>query len=321
MKRYILKRLLQFIPLIFGMTFISFIIIQMAPGDYFTQLRMNPEISQETIESMRRNFGLDKPVFVQYLYWLKNIATFNMGESFSYHVPVSFLIRQKLKNTLSLSLFSIFFTWAAAIPLGIFAAVKEGRWQDKMLSFLAYIGISIPSFLIAMLLVFFAARTTIFPVGGTTSVFSINATGWEKFADYLKHLLLPGIALTLAGIGSLYRLMKNNFLEALGSPYITTARAKGLSESRIYFRHALRNAINPMITIFGYTLSSILSGAALIEIVTNWPGMGRLILDAVLSQDLYLVMASLLIGGILLILGNLVADILIAVADPRVRLR
>ncbi len=303
------------------MTFISFIIIQMAPGDYFTQLRMNPEISQETIESMRRNFGLDKPVFVQYLYWLKNIATFNMGESFSYHVPVSFLIRQKLKNTLSLSLFSIFFTWAAAIPLGIFAAVKEGRWQDKMLSFLAYIGISIPSFLIAMLLVFFAARTTIFPVGGTTSVFSINATGWEKFADYLKHLLLPGIALTLAGIGSLYRLMKNNFLEALGSPYITTARAKGLSESRIYFRHALRNAINPMITIFGYTLSSILSGAALIEIVTNWPGMGRLILDAVLSQDLYLVMASLLIGGILLILGNLVADILIAVADPRVRLR
>jgi peptide/nickel transport system permease protein len=321
MKRYILKRLLQFIPLIFGMTFISFIIIQLAPGDYFTQLRMNPEISQETIESMRRNFGLDKPVFVQYLYWLKNIATFNMGESFSYHVPVSFLIRQKLKNTLSLSLFSIFFTWAAAIPLGIFAAVKEGRWQDKMLSFLAYIGISIPSFLIAMLLVFFAARTTIFPVGGTTSVFSINATGWEKFADYLKHLLLPGIALTLAGIGSLYRLMKNNFLEALGSPYIPTARATGLSESRIYFRHALRNAINPMITIFGYTLSSILSGAALIEIVTNWPGMGRLILDAVLSQDLYLVMASLLIGGILLILGNLVADILIAVADPRVRLR
>ncbi len=321
MKKYILKRLLQFIPLLFGMTFISFMIIQISPGDYFTQMAMNPEVSPQTIESMRRDFGLDKPVVIQYFYWLKNIATLNLGESFSYHVPVSFLIKQKLKNTLSLSLFSIFFTWLIAIPMGIFAAVKDGRWQEKTLSFFAYIGISIPSFFIAMLLVFFAARTAVLPVGGTTSIFSISATGWEKFIDYMKHLLLPGVALTLSGIGSLFRLMKNNFIEALGSPYITTARAKGLSNGRIYFRHALRNAINPMITIFGYTLSSILSGAALVEIVTNWPGMGRLILDAVLSQDLYLVMASLVIGGILLILGNLIADILIAVADPRVRLR
>jgi peptide/nickel transport system permease protein len=321
MKKYILKRLLQFIPLLLGMTFISFMIIQMAPGDYFTQLSMNPEISPLTIESMRRDFGLDKPAVIQYLYWLKNLARLNLGQSFSYHVPVSFLIGQKLRNTLSLSIFSIFLTWAAAIPLGIFSAVKDGRWQDRTLSLLAYIGISIPSFLTAMLLVFFAARTGAFPVGGTISVFNISATGWEKFADYMKHLLLPGLALALSGIGSLFRLMKNNFLEALGSPYITTARAKGLGEARIYFRHALRNAVNPMITIFGYTLSSVLSGAALVEIVTNWPGMGRLILDAVLSQDLYLVMASLLIGGALLILGNLAADIMIAAADPRVRLR
>ncbi|MCK9266370.1 ABC transporter permease [bacterium] len=321
MKKYILKRFLQFIPLVLGMTFISFLIIQLAPGDYFTQLSMNPEISPQTIESMRVEFGLDKPVVIQYLYWLKNIATLNMGESFSYHVPVSFLIKQKLKNTLSLSLFSIFFTWALAIPLGIFAAIKEGRWQEKLLSFFAYIGLSIPSFLIAMLLVFFVAKTNVLPIGGTTSVFSINSTGWEKFIDYTKHLLLPGIALTLSGVGSLFRLMKNNFLETLGSPYITTARAKGLSYSSVYFKHTLRNSINPMITIFGYTLSSILSGAALVEIVTNWPGMGRLILDAVLSQDLYLVMASLLIGGILLIVGNLISDILIATTDPRVRLR
>ena len=321
MKRYVFRRLLQFIPLLLGMTFISFLIIQMAPGDYFTQLQINPEISPQTIEEMRKNFGLDKPVVIQYFYWLGNVLKFNLGESFSYHVPVSFLIGQKLKNTLALSLFSIFFTWLIAIPLGVYAGIKEGRRQEKLLSFLAYIGISIPSFLIAMLMVFFAARTMVLPVGGTTSVFHINATGWEKFVDYFRHLLLPGIALTLAGVGGLYRLMKNNFLEAFGSPYVITAYAKGLSNSRIYFRHALRNAINPMITIFGYTLSSVLSGAALVEIVTNWPGMGRLILDAVLSQDLYLVMASLLIGGVLLILGNLVADILLAASDPRVRLR
>lgn len=303
------------------MTFISFVIIQMAPGDYFTQMQMNPEVSPQTIENLRRTFGLDRPVVIQYFFWLKNLFHFNLGESFSYHVPVSFLIKQKLKNTLSLSLFSIFLTWMIAIPLGIFAAIKQGRWQEKFLSFLAYLGISVPAFLIAMLMVFFAARTNVLPVGGTTSVFYIGATGWEKFIDYLRHLFLPGLTLTLAGIGGLYRLMKNNFLEVLHTPYIITAQAKGLSHSRVYFKHALRNAINPMITIFGYTLSSVLSGAALVEIITSWPGMGRLILDAVLSQDLYLVMASLLIGGILLIIGNLIADILIAVADPRVRLR
>lgn len=321
MKRYIVRRLLQFIPLLIGMTFISFLIIHLAPGDYFTQLQMNPEISPQTIQEMRVRFGLDRPVVLQYFYWLGNILRFNLGESFSYHVPVSFLITQKLKNTLALSFFSIFFTWLIAIPLGVYAGIKEGRWQEKVLSFIAYIGISIPSFFIAMLMVFFAARTMVLPVGGTTSIFYLQSTGWDRFMDYFRHLLLPGFALTLAGIGGLYRLMKNNFLEAFNSPYVITAYAKGLRNSRIYFRHALRNAINPMITIFGYTLSSVLSGAALVEIVTNWPGMGRLILDAVLSQDLYLVMASLFIGGVLLILGNLVADILIAVSDPRVRLR
>ncbi|MCM8760472.1 MAG: ABC transporter permease [Candidatus Omnitrophica bacterium] len=321
MRRYILFRLLQFIPLLLGMTFISFIIIQMAPGDYFTQMQMNPEVSPQTIESMRRTFGLDRPVIIQYLFWLKNIFRFDLGVSFSYHVPVSFLIKQKLKNTIALSLFSIFLTWLIAIPLGIFAAIKQARWQEKFLSFLAYIGISLPAFLKAMLMVFFAARTAVLPVGGTTSVFYIGASGWEKCLDYLKHLLLPGLTLTFAGIGGLYRLMKNNFLEVLTAPYIITARAKGLSPERVYFKHTLRNAINPMITIFGYTFSSVLSGAALVEIITSWPGMGRLMLDAVLSQDLYLVMASLLIGGVLLIVGNLIADVLIAFADPRVRLR
>ncbi|MCD6407644.1 ABC transporter permease [bacterium] len=321
MRRYVINRVLQVIPLIFGMTFISFLIIHLPPGDPFSKLQMDPQISRETIQQMRKLFGLDKPVVVQYFYWIKNVFTFNLGTSFSYHVPVSFLIKQKLKNTIALSVFSIFLTWFISIPLGIFAAIKNGKWEEKFLSFIAYIGISIPSFFIAMLIVFFVAKTAILPIGGTTSIFYKSATGFEKFIDYLKHLLIPGISLTLAGIGSLFRLMKNNFLECLNSPYVITAKAKGLSMSKVYYKHTLRNAINPMITIFGYELSGILSGAALVEIVTNWPGMGRLILEAVLSQDFYLVMASLLIGGILLVTGNLIADILIAFADPRVRLR
>ncbi|HOK56017.1 MAG TPA: ABC transporter permease [bacterium] len=321
MRNYILKRLLQFIPLLIGMTFISFFIIQLAPGDYFTQLKMNPEISPETIENMRKLFALDKPIIIQYFYWLKNIFTFNLGESFSYHVPVSFLIKVRLKNTIALSIFSIFFTWVIAIPLGIFGAIKDKKWQERILSFLAYIGISLPSFFIAMLVIFFIAKTAVLPLGGTTSIFYENASNIEKFIDYLKHLFVPGMILTISGIGSLYRLMKNNFLETLNSPYIFTAYAKGIPTYKIYFKHALRNAINPMIIIFGYELSGILSGAGLVEIITGWPGMGRLVLEGVLSSDLYLVMASLLIGGILLILGNLFADILIALVDPRVRLR
>lgn len=161
MRRYIFQRLLQFIPLIFGMTLISFLVIQLAPGDYFTHLKMNPEISPQTIEAMRKSFGLDKPAIIQYFYWLKNILTLNLGESFAYHVPVSFLIRQRLANTLALSIFSIFLTWLVSIPLGIYAAQKSGKWQDTVLSILAYIGISLPSFFLAMLFVFFVARTLI----------------------------------------------------------------------------------------------------------------------------------------------------------------
>ncbi|MGB9677340.1 MAG: ABC transporter permease [Candidatus Ratteibacteria bacterium] len=321
MRKFIIRRLIQFIPLLIGMTFISFLIIQIAPGDYFTQLKMNPEISPETIENMRRVFGLDKPVIIQYFYWLKNVFTFNLGESFSYHVPVSYLIKIRLKNTLSLSIFSILLTWIISIPLGIYGAIKNKNWDEKILSFIAYIGISVPSFFLAMLIIFFISKTAILPLGGTTSIFYENATAIEKFIDYIKHLLVPGLILTLSGIGSLYRLMKNNFLEALNSPFIFTAYAKGLPNYKIYFKHALRNAINPMITIFGYELSGILSGAGLVEIITGWPGMGRLVLEGVLSFDLYLVMASLLIGGILLIIGNLFSDILLALVDPRVRLR
>lgn len=321
MKRYILLRLIQFIPLLIGMTFISFLIIQIAPGDYFTQLKMNPEISPETIEQMRKTFGLDKPIITQYFYWLKNVLTFNLGESFSYHVPVSYLIKMRLKNTVALSIFSMALTWIIAIPLGIFGAIRSGKIEEKLLSFLAYCGISIPAFFLAMLFVFFISKTAILPIGGTTSIFYENASAFEKFIDYLRHLLVPGIIITLTEIGSLYRIMKNNFLEVLNSPYIFTAYAKGLPKWKIFYKHTLKNAINPMITIFGYEISGILSGAGLVEIITGWPGMGRLILEGVLSFDLYLVMASLLISGLLLIIGNLFADILLALTDPRVRLR
>jgi len=303
------------------MTFISFLIIQLAPGDYFTRMSMNPEVSRETIARLRQEFALDKPLIIQYLRWLFNICHLNFGISFTYHIPVISLIKGRLLNTLTLSISVMILTWFIAIPLGIFAALKENRAPDRLLSGLAFAGISLPSFFLALLLLYFAAKTGWFPIGGATSIHYEEFCAFGKFADRIHHLLLPALVLVICSFGGLFRIMRGNFLENLRASYVTAGRAKGLSERKIIYKHILRNSINPLITIFGYELSGLLSGVALVEIILSWPGLGRLMLEAVMSQDLYVVMASLLVGGFLLILGNLIADILLAFADPRIRYR
>jgi len=321
MLRYISRRFLHLLPLIIGMTFISFLIIQLAPGDYFTRMSMNPEVSRETIARLRQEFALDKPLIIQYLRWLFNICHLNFGISFTYHIPVISLIKGRLLNTLTLSISVMILTWFIAIPLGIFAALKENRAPDRLLSGLAFAGISLPSFFLALLLLYFAAKTGWFPIGGATSIHYEEFCAFGKFADRIHHLLLPALVLVICSFGGLFRIMRGNFLENFRASYVTAARAKGLSERKIIYKHILRNSINPLITIFGYELSGLLSGVALVEIILSWPGLGRLMLEAVMSQDLYVVMASLLVGGFLLILGNLIADILLAFADPRIRYR
>ncbi|HOJ30482.1 MAG TPA: ABC transporter permease [bacterium] len=320
MKKLILKRLLQLIPMLIGMSFVSFIIIQSSPGDYFAQMKMNPEISPETIEMMRTSFGLDRPLFVQYFFWLKNICKMDFGISFAYHIPVTTLIKFRLKNTLCLAIFSLFLSWVIAIPLAVLAGYKEGTLIDKIFSLFAYLSISLPSFFVALLFVYFISKTGVLPLGGTRSIFDIDANAFLIFKDYMRHLLVPGLVLCFVNIGWLFRLMKNNFIEVYNTPYILAAWARGLPASSVIFKHTLRNALNPMFTILGMEIGSILNGAALTEIICGWPGMGSLILEAVLSHDLYLVMGSLVISGFLLIIGNLIGDILIALFDPRIRL-
>ncbi|MCM8805849.1 MAG: ABC transporter permease [Candidatus Omnitrophica bacterium] len=320
MKKLILKRLLHLIPMLIGMSFVSFIIIQSSPGDYFAQMKMNPEISPETIQQMRTSFGLDKPVIVQYFYWLKNLVRFDFGVSFAYHIPVRTLIKFRLKNTLCLAIFSLFLSWLIAIPLAVLAGYKENSFTDRFLSMLAYISISLPSFFVALLFVYFISKTAVLPLGGTRSIFDINAGTFVIFADYMKHLLVPGIVLCFVNTGWIFRLMRNNFVETFNNPYILAAWARGLPARSVIFKHTLRNAMNPMFTILGMEIGTILNGAALTEIICGWPGMGSLILEAVLSHDLYLVMGSLVISSFLLIIGNLIGDILIAFFDPRIRI-
>ncbi len=319
MARYIGQRLMHLFPLILGMTFISFFIIQLAPGDYFTRLSMNPEISANTLQSLREEFGLNKPAIVQYGLWLKNLFRLNFGISFTYHIPVLTLLKGRLFNTLFLSIFTLLLTWLISIPLGIIAAVFANRFPDRLLSVFAFITISFPSFFLALLFLSLSAQTGVFPLGGVTSIYYPELSLFGKFADRIWHLLLPAMVLTICGFGGMFRVMRGNFLENIRSPYVTALRAKGLPEKKVYFKHVLRNSINPLITIFGYELSGLLSGVALVEIILSWPGMGRLMLEAVMTQDLYVVMASLFFGGMLLILGNLLADILLAFADPRIR--
>lgn len=316
---FILKRFFISIPLLFGISLITFFLMQMTPGNFFDTLRLDPLISTETLAYYEKIYELDQPLWKQYVIWFKNLFHGELGYSFFYHVPVKRLIADRLWNTFVLSLASFFLTWGIALPLGIWAALHRNRLIDRMIQFFSYVALSIPSFFLAMIFLYFLSQWQILPLGGMQSASYDELTWPAKILDLLKHLAVPTLAISLGSIGALQKIMRGNMLEVLRQQYVLTARAKGLPEHRVIYGHALRNAINPLITLFGYEFSGLLSGSALIEIICSWPGLGMLMLTAVRSKDVYLVMASMLMGVILFILGNLLADILLAVCDPRIR--
>lgn len=320
MFKFILLRILQAIPTILGVTFISFLIIKLAPGDFLDQLKLNPQISPETIERLKRIYGLDQPALIQYIKWLKSALLFDLGYSFQYHAPVTQLIAERIPNTLLLSVSSALLSWTFAIPLGMLAAFKEGTKLDKLIQAYAYSFMSVPSFFLAFLFLLIASRTGWFPIGGVQSpnFEELSLTG--KVLDILHHLFIPAMTLALVSLAGLTRLVRSAVIEVLKSPFITMLKAKGASRATV-MKHVFKNAMNPFTTLLGYEVASLISGAALIEIITGWPGMGMLMLDAVLSQDLFLVMGGLYIGTIMLIVGNLFADLMLAWIDPRVRER
>jgi peptide/nickel transport system permease protein len=319
MTRFILKRILVAVPLLLVISFLTFVLIQLAPGNFFDTLRMDPQISESTIAHYEQLYHLNAPVLAQYGYWLKSLLRLDLGYSFFYNIPVSKIILSRLLNTLILSLAGLLVTWLVAIPIGIIAAVNRNRFLDRLFSFFSFVALSLPNFFLAFLLLYLASHLKILPLGGMHSA-SFDDLNWaQKILDLGKHLVIPTLVISVAAIAGLQRLMRGNLLEVLRQQYILAARAKGLPENRVIYRHALRNAINPMVTIFGYHLSDLLSGEALVEIICNWPGLGTVMLTAVRAQDLYLVMASMLMGGVLLLAGNLLADILLAYFDPRIR--
>jgi len=320
--QYIYKRSLQALLTLFLASVLSFTIIQFAPGDHLDTLRQNPQISPETIADLEQRFGLDQPVFLQYWYWLGGIITrFDFGTSFVYSRPVSELILERIPATLLLTITSIFFTWLIAIPLGIIGAVQQNRLLDRALRVMSYLGQGFPSLITALFLLYIAQATSpLFPVGGMTSINHSSFSLAGRILDIGWHLILPTIALSITGFAGLQRITRGELLDVLRQDYVQTARAKGLPENRVIYVHALRNAVNPLITLLGFEFANLLSGAFIAEFFFNWPGLGRLILQAVLAQDLYLVMASLMMGALMLIIGNLLADLVLQQVDPRIKL-
>jgi len=319
---YLVKRLLQALITLLLASVLSFFIIQLAPGDYLDTLRQNPQIDEDTLKALKEQFGLDKSVIEQYFLWLKQIITKgDFGRSFAYQRSVASLLWERIPATLLLSLSSLVFTWAIALPLGIVGAVEQNKLIDRVLRVLSYIGQGVPTLIMGLLLLAFAQNISpLFPIGGMTSIDHADFTLLGKILDISWHMILPTLALSVTGFAGLQRIMRGELLDVLRQDYIQTARAKGLPENRVIYVHALRNAVNPLITLLGFEFAGLLGGAFITETFFNWPGLGRLILQAVTAQDLYLVMASLMMAAVMLIVGNLLADLMLKVVDPRIKL-
>ena len=321
MLAFILKRLLHMIPLLVGVSLLTFLLMALAPGDYYTSLTQNPQISPETIARLRAQFHLDKPWYVQYFFWLKNMAHGDFGYSMAYKIPATSLILARLWNTFLLAFFALIIAWGVAIPLGIWAAVKKDTWVDRGCSLVAFVGLSVPDILLSLLALWFAASTGWFPVGGAESAVYDLLTPLQQLGDRTYHLILPALVLAAADVAGIMRRMRSCLLDTLRAEYITAARARGLGEGWVVYKHAVRNAINPLLTIFGYSLAGLLSGAFIVENIMAWPGLGRLTMEAFFQKDSYVVVDCVVMATALLVIGNFVADILLAWTDPRIRMK
>jgi peptide/nickel transport system permease protein len=320
MPTYVLRRLVQTIPLLLGVSLLTFLLLHLAPGDYVNTMLENPSITQASIDKLRHDFGLDLPWYQQYFLYLRNIFLhLDFGYSFAQRRPVFDLLREGLGNTLMLACASAVVTWGLAIPLGTLAAVRQHSWIDRGLSLFAFIWLSIPEVLGGLLFLVLAFKTGWFPIGDMHSLDHDDLGAWGRFTDTLHHLVLPALAVGLVPLAGRMRQMRASLLDVMRLDYVTTARAKGLSESVVIRKHALRNALNPLITLFGFTLGSLVSGSFVAEIIFSWPGLGSMTLNALQTKDQYLVMGAVLMASSVLVAGNLVADLLLALADPRIR--
>jgi peptide/nickel transport system permease protein len=319
---YILKRLGLMVPMLLGITLISFTVIHLAPGTPTDmQTTLNPKASLEAQKRLRELYGLDKPLMVQYGDWLTRLVHLDFGRSFSPdRRPVWDKIKERIGITLSLNLMSLIIILAVSIPIGVIAAYRAHSWFDRATTLFVFFGFAMPTFWLALLLImFFGVYLDWLPLSGLTSLNFRQFSFWQKVQDLGAHVTLPVLVAAFGGLAGMSRYMRANMLEVIRQDYITTARAKGLPERVVIFKHALRNALLPVITILGLSVPGLIGGSVIFESIFAIPGMGQLFYGAVMARDYPLVMGELVIGAVLTLLGNMLADVGYALVDPRIR--
>jgi len=318
MLTFIVRRLLIGIPILFGITVISFLIIHLAPGSPYPWMELNPKISPEVRKLMERTYHFDKPLHVRYVLIMRDMLTGRI-RSFKDGRPVLKKIAERLPATLALNAVALVLTLTAAVPVGIYAARWRGTWRDQAVTVVSFMGIALPSFWIAYMLLLFVVGKLHLPVLGRETYAMVTPNGVVAVADRLWHLFLPAMILATGGIAAESRYMRGSMIDALVQDFVRTARAKGLPEEVVIYKHALRNALLPIITILGLMLPGMLGGSVIIETIFAYPGIGRLAYDAVLARDYPMIMTLNTLTAVLVLLGNLLSDVLYAVVDPRIR--
>ena len=315
--KYLGRRIARALLLMIGVSSLCFLLTQIAPGKFFDELRLNPQISPETIAGLNSRYGLDQPVVLRYGRWLGAVAHGDFGYSIAYNSPVASLLWARLGNTLLLTTAAMILIWVIALPLGVVAAAN--RAVDKTLTGVSSLLISVPEIVIAIGLLAVVVRGRMLPVGGMHSLGFEELSRGDSLKDLMLHMIMPLSILVLAGLPVIFRHVRSSVLEVLDAPYVQAARGLGIGPVRLLFRHVLPVAANPAISLFGFSLAALLSGSLLVEVITGWPGLGPLILEATLSRDLFVVVGGAMLSALFMIGGNLVADVMLLACDPRIR--
>jgi len=319
MKAYLGRRLARVVLLMLAVSALCFLLTRLAPGSFFDEIRLNPQVSPQTIAALQARYGLNQPLPLRYARWLASVARGDFGFSIAYNTPVAQLMWAPAEHTLLLGAISMLLCWLISVPLAVWSASYERSVLDRGVSALTSLLISVPEIVLALGLLAFAVRSHALPAGGMTAVGFDELGAWGKVADIGRHFLVPVAVLVLVGTPLIVRHLRASILEVLHAPFVEAARGCGIGGARLLFRHVLPAAANPAISLFGLSLAALLSGSLLVEVVTGWPGLGPLILDATLARDLDVVVAGAMLAAAMMVVGSLAADLLLLAADPRIR--
>jgi peptide/nickel transport system permease protein len=317
--RYLGRRFAHGLLLLAAISLLSFALLQWAPGDFFDAMRMDPRVSAQTVSGMRAQYGADQPFAVRYMRWMRSMLKGDMGFSFSYGTSVGALLWSRARNTLLLSVFATALAWLLAVPVGIWSAAHRGTWSDRTCGVAMSTLLTIPDLLLALILLLLAVRTGWFPTGGMLSSGAESSGLWSSVTDIAWHLILPSLGLALATLPVLVRHIRAAMIDALESPFICAARGHGIPRTRLLFRYAFPAAANPLISLFGFSIATMLSASVIVEVVLSWPGLGPLMVQAILARDVYVVIGVVMLSSVFLVMGNFAADLLLFMADPRIR--